>query len=146
LPSNSAFTALPSDWFDKESTGMKPPESGQALCLSLTYPPSANRLWRNVDGKTLKSREYRAWIDENLLRCKLQRSGSVSGTYHLTVEVDRPDRRARDLDNLLKPASDLLAAAGVIGNDSDCLSIFAKWGSPEPVKPALVRVTVQAAA
>jgi len=51
----------------------------------------------------------------------------VIGPYELTVRVSRPDERKRDLDNLLKPISDLLCSIGVIEDDSLCRRILAEW-------------------
>jgi Holliday junction resolvase RusA-like endonuclease len=38
-----------------------------------------------------------------------------------------PDKRHRDLDNLLKASLDALAGAGVIANDRYCQWIEARW-------------------
>jgi crossover junction endodeoxyribonuclease RusA len=38
-----------------------------------------------------------------------------------------PDKRHRDLDNLLKATLDALAGAGVIANDRHCRRIEARW-------------------
>jgi Holliday junction resolvase RusA-like endonuclease len=41
--------------------------------------------------------------------------------------VVAPDRRHRDLDNLLKASLDALASAGVVENDCYCRWIEARW-------------------
>jgi Holliday junction resolvase RusA-like endonuclease len=94
--------------------------------VRLTYPPSANRIWRNVKGKTLKSAEYRAWLEENQLRCKAP-AEPFAGIYRLVLQAHAPDKRARDLDNTIKPASDFLQLAGFVTNDSNMKAIEAAW-------------------
>jgi len=97
----------------------------ESVTVTLPYPPSANRLWRNVGGKTLKSEPYREWIDSAAwivkLACKKTYDGKgVRGPYGLTILVNPPDRRKRDIDNLAKPLSDALKAGGAIEDDHLC--------------------------
>jgi crossover junction endodeoxyribonuclease RusA len=43
------------------------------------------------------------------------------------VTAARPDKRKRDIDNLLKPISDLLKSIGAIEDDYLCEMISARW-------------------
>ena len=113
--------------------------------LSLPYPPSANRLWRAVNGRQIKSAEYRQWIDEAALSIRLQRPRGIIGAYHLVIRASRPDRRRRDIDNLLKPISDALCQGGVVGDDCDCDHLTAFWSS-EVIKGGAIQVQVTEAA
>jgi crossover junction endodeoxyribonuclease RusA len=54
------------------------------------------------------------------------------------MEVGRPDKRKRDIDNLLKPVLDALQMSGVIQDDHYAQSVFAQW-VPELVG---IRVTI----
>lgn len=45
------------------------------------------------------------------------------------IDAVRPDKRHRDLDNLLKSSSDLLQHIGIVENDSLCQQISARWVS-----------------
>lgn len=74
-----------------------------------------------------KSEDYCAWLREAGWRVKQQRAGKVPGVYKIAITAVRPDRRRRDLDNLIKPISDLLKAAGVIEDDHLCEMITARW-------------------
>lgn len=103
--------------------------------FSLPYPPSANRLWRNVGGKTLKSAAYRRWLEEARTAVYCQRIERVSGPYVLSIIARRPDRRLRDLDNLAKPTNDLLKAAGLIEDDHLCHTLMLAWSDLPPAKP-----------
>ncbi len=101
-----------------------------AVTVDLPYPPSANRLWRVVKGKPIKSAEYRGWLESAAWLVKAATGPrGLKGPYGLSVAAGRPDKRARDLDNLLKPLSDAMKAGGAIRDDSDCQKIEARWES-----------------
>jgi len=57
----------------------------------------------------------------------MQRPEKITGPYKLSLLAVRPDKRRRDLDNLLKATSDLLSGLGVITDDSECTELSAKW-------------------
>lgn len=97
------------------------------ILLTLPYPPSANRLWVRAKKGMRKSDEYCAWLNEAAWRIRAQRPGAIDGLYKISVHAARPDKRRRDLDNILKPIGDALQAAGVIRNDSDCEMLSARW-------------------
>ena len=114
------------------------------ITLTLTYPPSANRIWRNINGRTIKSEAYRAWLTQVYGDVLIARCGRISGPYRLEIRATAPDRRRRDIDNLLKPVSDGLMSAGVILDDSAARSVFAEW-TDETLKGGRLDVTVRAA-
>lgn len=95
--------------------------------LTIPYPPSANRLWVRARKGMRMSDQYRIWINEALWTIKAQRPGKIDGPYKLAIHAPRPDKRARDIDNLIKPISDALECAGVVRNDSDCEMVTARW-------------------
>jgi len=96
--------------------------------IVLALPPSVNRLWRTTaTGGMYKSPKYTTWRKTAVKDAMLQAGRrKISGPYKLTLEVVRPDKRKRDLDNLLKAASDCLVEAGII-DDSECEHIEARW-------------------
>ena len=95
--------------------------------LRLPYPPSANKLWRR-SGKTIhKSDEYTDWLRKAGWHVMQQRQGGVSGPYKISVQAVRPDKRKRDLDNLIKPISDLLKSVGTVDDDSLCEMLSMRW-------------------
>jgi crossover junction endodeoxyribonuclease RusA len=80
--------------------------------LELPFPPSANRYWRNVNGRMVKSAEARAYRDEAGYACLLQMYGKSRGrplTGHIKAELDFyfPSERG-DLDNRIKVVLDAL--------------------------------------
>jgi crossover junction endodeoxyribonuclease RusA len=95
--------------------------------LHLPYPPSANNLWTRTKRGMRRTDEYLAWLDEAGWRVKEQRAGAIRGPYKISINAVRPDKRQRDLDNILKPCSDVLQHVGVIENDSLCEMLCARW-------------------
>lgn len=113
--------------------------------LTIPYPPSTNRLWRAVNGRNIKSDEYRKWLTEAGWHVNLQRPVKITGAYTMRLEAQRPDLRRRDLGNLEKPVSDLLVACGVVSDDCDAQRITLEWAGPNAVVGANVTVTLEAA-
>jgi crossover junction endodeoxyribonuclease RusA len=104
------------------------------LSVTLPFPPSVNRLWRQVRKSVIRSPEYESWLNTAswLVREAVLKTGDrkgVSGPYALYVRLCPPDRRARDLDNTLKALSDALKAGGAIEGDHLCQRIDAEWDS-----------------
>jgi len=99
------------------------PDPAEMPRFDLPWPPSANHYWRSLRhgplaGRVLISREGRAY------RHQVARSVLAQGCDHrldgsLEIEIiaEPPDRRARDLDNLLKPTLDALVHSGVVEDD-----------------------------
>lgn len=125
------------------------PNTGKAgkVELSLPYPPSANRLWRAVRGRNIKSREYREWLTDAyaavLRQPRFIKAGLV-GSYRMVLTAERPDRRRRDLSNLLKPTEDLLQHAGVVVDDCNADRIVLEWSDRAPGTGARVHVLIEA--
>lgn len=97
--------------------------------LSISFPPSVNRLWRvSKTGGMYKSPKYTAWRKVALWEVAAQaKRNKIEGHYSLTVYAVKPDKRGRDLDNLIKSISDILQAAGVIENDNLCQHLEMFW-------------------
>ena len=106
--------------------------------LQIGYPPSANRIWRKYRGRMVRDPVYVDWLDREGWNIIQQMQGGVTGPYRLSIEAVKPDRRRRDLDNLIKPLSDLLKSVGVIEDDSDAQEIKMAWVQSGP--PVRVRV------
>ena len=91
--------------------------------IDLPWPPSINRYWRSpmaLRGRVLVSEEgkrYKAMVRRAVLA---SRSTAFSDLDRLCVEILAypPDRRSRDLDNILKPLIDSLMGAGLFPDDS----------------------------
>jgi crossover junction endodeoxyribonuclease RusA len=110
--------------------------------LALPYPPSANTIWRAVGGRVIlseKGRLYRCQIAFDVMS-QLGRFRSISGPLALAVEVMPPDRRRRDLDNVLKATLDGLTHAKVWGDDSQVKRIEIEMH--EPTKGGRLNITI----
>lgn len=92
------------------------------LYLDLPYPPSVNTYWRHPSSGPLagrhlisgKGRVYRAMIESI---CALK--PGVEGRIEVEILAYPPDRRVRDLDNILKSLLDALVHAGIIQSDGN---------------------------
>lgn len=109
--------------------------------VSLPYPISANKLWRAVGGRNIKSAEYRRWLTQALWACK--GAQPVKGPYRLTILATRPDNRRRDLGNLEKAVSDALQEARLIDDDCAAQSIHLEWVIAAPIKGGAILATVE---
>jgi crossover junction endodeoxyribonuclease RusA len=98
--------------------------------LALPFPPSTNTYYRNVGGKMLISaagRAYRAAVADQVL---IQRGAkNLSGRLAVEIVAHVPDKRRRDLDNMLKSALDSLTHAGVWLDDSQIDELAIKRGA-----------------
>lgn len=115
--------------------------------VTLPWPPSTNRIWRNVavSGKprTLLSqggRVYRKAAADACLVAKLA-GKQIPDRLALRLVVQAPDRRARDLDNTVKAVQDALTHAGVWLDDSQIDRLLVERGPV--VKGGMVSVTVE---
>lgn len=114
-------------------------------------PPSANAMRAHFikDGKvqSVKAKGYAAWKKAAAWEIAGARPGRIDGPYRLSIAVQRDwrSKRARDIDNVIKPVSDALVAAGVISDDSLAESVSAKWADDlgGPAVVALICEAVQ---
>jgi len=68
--------------------------------ITLPYPPSLNTYYRYVNGRVLISRKGRAY--KEMIAHIMRHMAPSDHPVELNVEVFPPDKRKRDLDNLLK--------------------------------------------
>ena len=96
--------------------------------ITLPWPPSVNTYWRNFDGRMIisaKGREYRETVGDQMILQKQVKH--FTGRLRVEIEAFRPDKRRRDLDNLLKATLDGLAHAGVYEDDSQIVDLRIYW-------------------
>lgn len=104
-------------------------------CFALPVPPSANRWWRNVDGRMLLSREARAYHERAGLHALAQGVRQIRrpSLVSLTVTWYR-GRKSGDLDKRLGILLDALQGIGY-ENDSQVVRIVATRSDAEPHQP-----------
>ena len=103
----------------------------EVMQVVLPWPPTANTYWRHpttgkLAGRHLiseKGRDYREAVRSLVAESRLP---CIAGPLCVVIEAFPPDKRRRDLDNLLKSLFDSLTHAGVWLDDSqvDDLRIF----------------------
>ena len=96
--------------------------------ITLPWPPSVNTYWRNFDGRMIisaRGREYRETVGDQMILQKQVKH--FTGRLRVEIEAFRPDKRRRDLDNLLKATLDGLAHAGVYEDDSQIVDLRIYW-------------------
>ena len=94
------------------------------ISLSLPYPPSVNHYWR-FSARGGKPCWYICSEGQNFRRAvwaelKLRHAAhkAFMSDVKLVAWIHPPDRRKRDLDNVLKAIRDSLQSAGVYAKDS----------------------------
>lgn len=96
--------------------------------LTLPWPPSINNYWKQrvITSKgramatTYVSEEgnaFRKSVVETVFE-SLGQHKPKAGRLSVSIELHQPDRRARDIDNIVKPLLDALTAAKVWNDDS----------------------------
>ena len=96
--------------------------------FTLPWPPSVNTYWRTFRGRMIISsagRLYRHAVESEVLS---QGAGKhLTGQLIVEIQAFRPDRRKRDLDNLLKAVLDGCTHAGVWEDDSQICDLRIYW-------------------
>lgn len=111
-----------------------------SVTLHLPFPISVNAAYAN-GGKRGRSKtpKYNAWIAEASLYVRDSHRQKL-GPYHISICLEAPDRRVRDLGNHEKVVQDFLVMHGVIQDDSKCQRLVMTWGVGLPA-PCVVIVT-----
>ena len=92
------------------------------MTLTLPWPPSVNHYWRrNRNGSLRISKAGLAFRWQVAAACRSQIKGPLRlrGRIHMFIDAHPPDKRRRDLDNLLKGLCDSLQHAGAYDDDCD---------------------------
>jgi len=108
--------------------------------LKLPYPPSVNHYWRRVGARTLVSAEGRRYRERIAAYLAARRIPPLDGELTVHVVVSPPDRRRRDLDNVLKALLDALERGGVYRDDSQIVHLEIERGEVSPGGHVFVRI------
>jgi crossover junction endodeoxyribonuclease RusA len=116
--------------------------------ITLPYPPSINHYWRQFRGRSILSRDGRAYRDLAVgVATDWRRlngvTGAIPGRLAVHIAAYPPDGRRRDVDNIPKAVLDALKHAEVYEDDSQIDDLRIVRMAVE--KPGRVEVTIQAA-
>lgn len=98
--------------------------------ITLPWPPSVNTYWRSVVmGRRVnvvissEGRAYRAAVSALVKRQFPGLTTPIRNRLSVYIVANPPDRRRRDLDNILKASLDAITHSGVWGDDSQIDSL-----------------------
>jgi crossover junction endodeoxyribonuclease RusA len=126
------------------------------ITIQLPWPPSMNHYWRSIIVMGIckvtrkrkrrvqvlisaEGRKYRKAVAAAVLE-QLARYPRMSGPLAVELHACPPDRRVRDLDNLLKGTLDAMTHAGVWTDDGNLDRIQIERHAPVPGGSLVVSV------
>lgn len=89
----------------------------------LDWPPTVNNYYTVTQGpgkgRKILSKRGKAWKEEQVIQLRIQGIPEFeAGKFGVYITACPPDKRRRDLDNILKPTLDVLVEFGAIPDDS----------------------------
>ena len=108
--------------------------------LELPYPPTVNTYWRAWRGRMVISGEGRAYRERVVSILRELRVRPIDGALMVTIVVHPPDRRRRDIDNLLKAICDSLQHGGAFGDDNQIAHLTIRRADVVRGGKSLVRI------
>lgn len=109
--------------------------------IELPYPPSVNHYFRVFRGRTVIAPHGRAFRRQVCSILWAAATKPVEGKLCCSVDVYPPDRRRRDIDNVLKALMDALQHGGAFRDDSQIVWLLTWKASPVPGGKAVVRIS-----
>lgn len=104
----------------------------------IRLPPSVNQCWYNVPKRGRKNTPvYEAWATAAGWEMKIARPVKVSGPYFLEILV-HPGMPG-DIDNRIKPISDLLVKLDLVDDDKHAQSVTIRRSDLASPEKAIVR-------
>ena len=119
-------------------------DGGRYCRLVLPWPPSVNDYWKpakqggmriSAKGKAFRTNVEAVIFDE------LRGWKTMTGRLRVKILATMPDRRPRDIDNLLKALLDALEHCRVFENDSQVDSLRIDRGAVEKPGHVVVEIT-----
>ncbi len=99
----------------------------------LPYPPTVNTYWRRRGNTYFVSKVGERYRRDVALIVRQQRLKlNLSGRLAIRIIAEPPDKRRRDLDNILKAPLDALTHAGLLIDDEQFDEINIVRGQPVP--------------
>ncbi len=108
----------------------------------LPYPPSVNTYWRRRGGTYFISEAGKRYRRDVALIVRQQRLKlNLSGRLAIKIIAEPPDKRRRDLDNILKAPLDALTHAGLFIDDEQFDEITVVRGQSVPGGRLGIKIT-----
>ena len=99
--------------------------------LELPWPPSVNHYYRHVGHRVLISREGRAYRQTVCSILRKIDARMLDGPIVMMIDAHPPDRRRRDLDNILKCILDSLQHGQMYRDDSQIKELHCRMLEPD---------------
>lgn len=116
-------------------------ERCQCISLLLPWPPQVNHYYTVFRGRKILSAAAREYHKEVAAYCMTEQVGHVAGQLKVQIVALQCDKRARDIDNLIKPILDSLQKAGVFENDSHVHDLSIKRQRDPEIMAVMVNVS-----
>lgn len=113
----------------------------QEFFFTAPYPPSVNHYWLTRGRYKFLSDKARAFATNVAKLLPAQTTFFGTSLVSLEIAVYPPDKRKRDIDNILKPILDALAKAGVYTDDSQVHKILIY--KCEPCKNGKIEIKIK---
>ena len=93
-------------------------EGTRGITLRLGWPPSVNHYWVHTRGRTFLGAKGKSYREAVFAEARAENVEPLTGRVGVRITVYPPDKRTRDLDNLLKGLMDACTHAKVWYDDS----------------------------
>jgi len=115
-----------------------------SVTITLPWPPSVNHYWKpRGNGKGMYiSEQGKRFRDEVGVAVVLAGKPTFDSPVAISIVTRKPDKRRRDLDNIVKATFDALTHAGVIADDDDAHVPCFGVSVGSPVDRGAVDVTI----
>jgi crossover junction endodeoxyribonuclease RusA len=106
--------------------------------ITVPFPPSVNTYWGFKGSQrflTSRAKVFKSAVAAEFARCG--HDGFGESRLAVTIKLYPPDRRVRDIDNVVKSTLDAMCQAGVFVDDGQIDALFVtreeiiKWGAAE---------------
>lgn len=96
------------------------------LRFELPYPPSINHYYAHASNRVILGAKGKSYRRDVALLLHLHRGHCGDKRLAITINVFPPDKRKRDLDNILKSTIDALQHAAIFDDDNqiDMLTVI----------------------
>lgn len=108
--------------------------------IRLPWPPSVNHYWGHRDSRRFLSPKVKGWRREATALVRAARKVTLSGPVAVALYLYPPDRRRRDLDNVIKAVLDALVLGGLLKDDSQVVKLWVMKNSPRKPGEVLIEV------